>query len=301
MTFNKIRNSGNKYAKAFIKLTITILAFIVVLDNIEFRELASAFGGTNLWFLFPALLFFNISKLTSAFRLNHFFSRIGLAIPTIFNFKLYYICMFYSLFLPGGIGGDGYKIFVLQRDYNVKASRVLYAILWDRIIGVAMLIILISVFFVTSSLVESQPLLLYGALALFTFTYPMVWFGIKYFQGNFAGIIIKTAFESLIVQVSQMISYFFILLAFDFKNQYIDYITIFLISSLIAFVPITIGGAGGREVTFLYILRNINLDPSIGILTSMIFFTIAAISSLPGIIFKETRRVSSEEENVLYR
>jgi|TARA_Y100000310_G_scaffold67741_1_gene63125 hypothetical protein len=300
MTFRKIRNSGNKYAKTFIKLAITISAFLFVLDNIEFRELALAFGGTNLWFFFPALLFFNISKLTSAFRLNHFFSRIGLAIPSVFNIKLYYICMFYSFFFPGGIGGDGYKIFVLQRDYDVKASRVLYAIFWDRIIGVAVLIILTSAFFITSSLVEGKPLLLYGALVLFTLTFPIVWFGTKYLQGDFAGILIKTSFESLIVQVSQMISAFFIFFALGLRTEYIDYLTIFLISSVIAFVPITIGGAGAREVTFLYFLRSIKLDPSIGIVTSTVFFSIAVLSSLPSILINKTLPVSSEMRNGLY-
>ena len=63
----------------------------------------------------------------------------------------------------------------------------------------------------------------------------------------------------------------------------IDYLAIFLISTIATIIPITIGGAGAREVTFLYLLGSIQLETSIGVALSLIFFAISAISSLAGI------------------
>ena len=49
--------------------------------------------------------------------------------------------MFYNLFLPGGIGGDAYKGFVIQRKFKVKTKKVVGALLLDRLSGMLLIII----------------------------------------------------------------------------------------------------------------------------------------------------------------
>ncbi len=39
--------------------------------------------------------------------------------------------MFYNLFLPGGIGGDAYKGYVLKKKYEVKTKSVVSILVLD--------------------------------------------------------------------------------------------------------------------------------------------------------------------------
>src|ERR1700761_7528298 len=43
--------------------------------------------------------------------------------------------MCYNVLLPGGIGGDGYKIYLLHKRYKLPTKKVFWAILFDRLSG----------------------------------------------------------------------------------------------------------------------------------------------------------------------
>ncbi len=75
-------------------------------------------------------------------RLNIYFSAIDLKLKEKTNLQLYLLGMFYNLFLPGGIGGDGYKIYLLQKNYQTGTKRILGAVLSDRISGMVALVVL---------------------------------------------------------------------------------------------------------------------------------------------------------------
>jgi len=76
------------------------------------------------------------------------------------------------------------------------------------------------------------------------------------------------------------------------NTNIIDYLAIFLISTIATIIPITIGGAGAREITFLYLLGSIGLETSVGVALSLMFFAISAVSSLAGIL----TRISHEKK-----
>ena len=65
-------------------------------------------------------------------------------------------------------------------------------------------------------------------------------------------------------------------------NQ-IAYLIIFLVSSIVAVVPLTLGGIGSREVTFFYGAQLLGLDQGISVGVSVLFFLITAIVSLAGV------------------
>ena len=64
-------------------------------------------------------------------------------------------------------------------------------------------------------------------------------------------VIFETSLMSFLVQISQLISVFFILKALGVDELLFRYLFIFLISSIVAMLPISIGGMGLRELTFL--------------------------------------------------
>lgn len=69
---------------------------------------------------------------------------LNIRIPNLQNLKLYALGMFYNLFLPGGSGGDGYKVYLLRKLYKAPVKHLLSAVLLDRINGVAVVFLCLS-------------------------------------------------------------------------------------------------------------------------------------------------------------
>jgi uncharacterized protein (TIRG00374 family) len=90
----------------------------------------------------------------------------------------------------------------------------------------------------------------------------------------------RTNLQSLGVQTSQIICALFILFALGEDQNIVTYLAVFLVSSLAAVLPLTIGGIGLREMTFLYAARWLNLDVTVSLSLSLLFFIITAITSL---------------------
>ncbi len=278
-------NQGlKKLLKPVLQLLVTALALYLVFKKTDIAKLANIIRGANLWYLMLALVFFNISKLFNAIRLNRFFKAIGINLSPVYNLKLYYLGMFYNLFLPGGVGGDGYKIYVLQKNHGLKMINVFHAVLWDRICGIFALVFLSIILLLPSSFALKFPYLIPYSWGLLVIIYPFALLLNKLFYKQFIAVFTITAIESMLVQITQVITVFFILKALSQHANIIDYLAIFLISSIATIIPITIGGAGAREITFFYLLETIHIETSTGIALSLIFFAISAISSLAGIL-----------------
>ena len=275
-----------KLLKPLLQLLVTGLALYLVLKKTDIAKLFGIILSANPWYLLLSLFFFNISKLFNAVRLNRFFKAIGIELSAMYNLKLYYLGMFYNLFLPGGIGGDGYKIYVLQKNHGLKMINVFHAVLWDRICGIIALVFLSVILLLPSTFALKLPQLVPYAWFLLGALYPLALLLNKFFYKQFIGVFTITALESLLVQIAQVISAFFILQAISLQANHIDYLAIFLMSTVATILPITIGGAGAREVTFYYLLNFIQHETNAGVAQSLIFFGISALSSLAGVLTK---------------
>ncbi len=289
------KSSLKKLLKTTLQLAVTALALYLVLKKTDIAKLSGFIRNANPWYLLLSFIFFNISKLFNAVRLNRFFKAIGIELSAIYNIKLYYLGMFYNLFLPGGIGGDGYKIYLLQKNHGMKMINVFHAVLWDRICGVFALFFLSVIMLLPSGFAVKFPMLLPWAWAALVAIYPVAFLINKFFYRQFIGLFTITALESLLVQIAQVISAYFILAALSHHTNTIDYLEIFLVSSFATILPLTIGGAGAREVTFFYMLGAMQLEISAGVALSLIFFVISALSSLAGVLLRIRHEKSSAE------
>ncbi len=104
------------FTKLFLKFLITGLSLYLVFKKVKLTDIEEAFTNADFLYLLIALLFFVASQIVASSRLNTFFKSIGLQLSGVLNFKVYLLGMFYNLFLPGGIGGDGYKVFFGRKN-----------------------------------------------------------------------------------------------------------------------------------------------------------------------------------------
>jgi len=195
--------------------------------------------------------------------------------------------MFYNLFLPSGIGGDGYKIHLLKKSHNnIKTSTIIVVTLLDRLSGVVPLLFFAGILFIFSDFFHRfiwlDWIVILGTISIFPIFYIINFY---LFRG-YIKIFFTTTLLGALVQLLQLISALFIVYAIGYEEYLTIFLTLFLISSVMAVLPISVGGIGIRELTFLYGLTLIGIDANSGIAFSMLFFLITAISSFVGVFLK---------------
>lgn len=270
----------NRHLKTALKIMVSLGALYWVITNIEFREVIRTFKETNIFWLSGALGLFIISKTLAAFRLNRYLKDIGIQLSQIYNLRLYLLGMFYNLFLPGGIGGDGYKIYLLNKNHEAKGKHIFSAILADRLNG---MLALVCIAIVLSLFIQYPPVYKYFVWLLIPAALLVFYYSLRYIFKSFTGIYYQTTLYSFMVQTAQVICALFILFALNMQEHTLDYIFVFLVSSIVATIPFTIGGLGAREVTFLYGAKLMGLNIDVSIALSFSFYLITAFTSFWGI------------------
>ena len=280
MDKNKLKN----YLKLIIRLFISAAALFYVFSKINFIEVISTYRYVNVIYLVLAAFLFILSKIIAAYRLNLFFRSINLKMSDRFNIKLYLLGMFYNLFLPGGVGGDGYKIFYLSKKFSVKKRKVFWSVLFDRISGVISLLVLIIIFSYFIAINVSFPYKYFIWILIPVVLLISILILKKYFP-QFNVIFWNTFIHSLAVQSTQVICALLILVSIGTPDMVMSYLFLFLISSIVAMLPISIGGMGLRELTFLYGAGVLKLNVEISVALSLMFYLISVFVSLFGIYY----------------
>jgi len=277
---NKLKN----YLKLIIRLFISAAALFYVFSKINFIEVISTYRYVNVIYLVLAAFLFILSKIIAAYRLNLFFRSISLKLSDRFNIKLYLLGMFYNLFLPGGVGGDGYKIFYLSKKFSIKKRKVFWSVLFDRISGVISLLVLIIIFsyFITINVSSPYKFFIWILIPVVLFIFIQI---LKKYFPQFNVIFWNTFIHSLAVQSAQVICALLILVSIGTPDMVMNYLFLFLISSIVAMLPISIGGMGLRELTFLYGAGILKLNVEISVALSLMFYLISVFVSLFGIYY----------------
>jgi len=277
-----IRESLKSFLKLFIKLAVTGVCLWYVSRKIDWGKSFAIIQQSNWLWLFIAIILFIASKIVSSIRLNVYFKNIHLGLSQSLNLKLYWLGMFYNLFLPGGIGGDAYKVILLNRTYQFSAKLLSAGVLLDRISGVVGLGILAVIYYYFVFHGANYSLLLLCLLPVGIALYYLV--VVKIFPSFVKGFW-PTSWLGLAVQMLQALCAYSIMMALHINTHQTAYVLIFLLSSIIAILPFTIGGLGAREVVFLWgsnTLLHITNDPT-PVSISITFYLITLVISLIGV------------------
>jgi len=206
--------------------------------------------------------------------------------------------MFYNLFLPGGIGGDGYKVIILSKRCNVRHRKIFWALFNDRLSGLVAVGILTVLLFI---LVPLQIKYKYLTLVLIILA-PIAYFIFnRLFFKEFLAVWKEVLYKSLAIQSLQVISAMFILFSIGITSNVQGYLMLFLISSLVSVIPFTVGGIGAREMAFVIGANLIGSKPEVCVALSLIFYFISAIVSLSGALYiiKPIDLLSSEATELI--
>ena len=283
------------YLKVVLKVLFSGAAIWYLTQKIDFAEVWAAIREAETPYLILASVLYVLAVLFSTYRLNVIFAALPLKIKNWTNIKLYWMGLFYNFFLPGGVGGDGYKVFLLNKYFGVKVKKLLTAVLAERVSGLSIILIYILalVYYINYDIPYK---------GWFFLLIPVVSAGYYLFlliiNKPLTKVFWKVTLWSLLIQGIQMLAVIAILkgMGTSIHGQWGNYLFLFFLSTIAAAIPVTLGGIGAREMTYAVGAQYLGIDQGHAVALSLTFYFISLVTSIPGLFYSmQTHRIFKRE------
>jgi uncharacterized membrane protein YbhN (UPF0104 family) len=268
--------------KIILIIAVTGGLLYYVFSKVPFAKIEYRLVHANRLRLAAAILSYVASMIFSSWRLLSFFKSINLRFDWKINLRLYFVGLCYNVLLPGGIGGDGYKIYLLHKYYNQPTKKVFLAILFDRLSGFWAIGLIVVALII---MIPNFPIHLAIPLSIFLVGSAIYYIVVIKFFKDYSHNFITAHLKAICVQATQLITIIFLLLAQDFAGKFSPYLLSFLFSALAAVIPFSLGGGGVRDALFLTVSKQFNLATDMAVYLSFSFYLISIFVALFGIYY----------------
>ncbi len=248
--------------------------------------------------IIAALALLNVAQYVSSLRMRFFLERSDMILSKAYALMLYYVGMFYNLVLPGGVGGDGYKVLILRKRLQQRGLKVLQVLISERVNGLAALFIIL---FTCVILIGNEEILHLNiarqvSLLLLLLVVPCYVLGSKLLLREKPATCFNGLPYSLLVQIIFLSSGAFLFMGMNVGLDHMAlYLALFLLASLLsAILPISIGGVGIREAVFVQAAGYLPIIPEKGVAFAISYFFLYFLSSLLGLAFLNKVKIGGE-------
>lgn len=259
------------------KLLLSTCAIYIVYRKVDVQSVLYHLSSANIIWLLSAFIVFFFSKAISAVRLNLFFAQHEVKLSQSKNLFLYLTGMFYNLFVPL-IGGEAYKVYYINQQQKIPVKQLVWASIHDRLSGLVALAAFALLFLYSSSLLVPYK---YIALLLIPIGYIVYYLIIHLFFKEYVPVFTKSTLLSLVVQLTQILCSWCILMSLNVNLHISDYLFIFLLSCFAYVIPVV----GAREMAFVFGAQAMRLDINLSLTISLFFYLSLAVTSLSGMLF----------------
>jgi uncharacterized membrane protein YbhN (UPF0104 family) len=276
------KNIAWSIIKTILIVLVTGGLLLYVFSKVPFAKIRFRLEHADRALLAVSVLCYFCSMLFSAWRLLSFFKSIGLKLDYRFNLRLYFLGLCYNVLLPGGIGGDGYKIYLLHKRFKLPTKKVFFAILFDRLsgfwaIGLITVALIILIPAIKIAYVIPLSVFIAGSLAYYFVAY-------RFFR-DYTHNFLEAHLKAIVVQSFQVSAIVFLLIGQNFSGKFAPYLLSFLISSLAAIIPFSVGGGGVREYIFDFSAKKFFLMEDLAVYLSFSFYLISILVALLGVYY----------------
>lgn len=305
----------------FLKLSLGIaLLAVLLLWNDNWRRVVEAFGNTRPYYLIPFLGITFPMIATSCLKWSLFLREQGIRIAFHRLFSLYMMGAFFNNFLPGMVGGDLVRAYMLGRQIESHTQSIASVVL-ERITGLVALISLAGIFFLFNPELRKEPIvavsiLIMGggcaALLVVLWRPALARWLLMPFQGyrQLAGVpaklmrlhdqisifkdkpalVLKTMLYSYIFHILAGVNVYFAGLVLDFPLTLSHAIVLTPIIVLVAGIPISVNGLGVWEWAFSVYLAQAGMQIDQGLAVALILRAKNLLVSLfGGLVFLAER------------
>jgi uncharacterized membrane protein YbhN (UPF0104 family) len=283
----------NVKAKSALKYLIAIILLVLIVRHAGTEKILGYLKQISLLNFVLTLAAISLAQIFAARRMQYFFKESGFVLNTRYSIVLYYVGAFYNFLLPGGIGGDAYKVILARRRMDMPAMQGIKLMVADRAAGlcIVMIMMFVMAYFVNLTAVVPYYYLLLAVGLLVTLIGYMVFPKLLLKQKPIT--MIKALPYSFASQACWIIALMSIWNSIGNGKYLVEYIIFYSAASIVGLLPVSVGGLGLKEMTYYYgagmmqHFAGIDVNPDVGIAISLCLFAMGFISSLPGLIFLE--------------
>jgi len=283
---------GLKYIKSFVKLAVSVILIVVLFYKIDVKALAQSMLKVGLWQFIFLSFYYITTHIIGSIRWKYVIKSLGKDMKAIELVKAYFLGTFSNLFLPGIVGGDAVKVFVVSKKLSLQNS--ISSVFLDRYNGlqVLLLIALFDVLIFARFFSLKLVLLVVGVnIAILLPIYLLklkVFRRFKKIMGFYKDIwaflrskyLLPASVLSLLVQFIVISIYIFTANILGFHLGYVYFFAFIPIINLVSSLPISFNGIGVREFCFVYFFGLVGLGKIQALTLSLEVFFIVVFSSL---------------------
>jgi glycosyltransferase 2 family protein len=314
--------------KLLVKLLVSVGLLTVLLFNNGLQKPLALM--THLpWFVLPlGIGVYLASQTISAYRWGFLAKVLGFTLSWAELFQVYLLGMFVSLFLPGSIGGDVTRLLHIAKRCQQPKRNALLTLLAERGVGLVTLLLLLTALAFTPSVACLSPASRLTVCALGASVgvgfivlkcLPSKWFlpsevqiepiaieaqkgkvalcwlwlqqARVYWQDN--GLLLKSMGLSLVVHGCMVLIHWVIAQALGLTCLPWTVLTmVYGITALASVLPIAFNGLGVREGTYVWLLQQAGVSPTVAMAFAMTWLAISTLTSTFGawVFFKGIRQ-----------
>ncbi|MEJ2324987.1 MAG: lysylphosphatidylglycerol synthase transmembrane domain-containing protein [Nitrospirota bacterium] len=285
-----------KPALLILKISVSGGLLYVVLARAGLNNVVGLLTDINPWAFVFAVFTYIAAQFVSSIRwkllLKDDFSLKRL-------FPLYLLGSFFSIFMPGLVGGDAMKIYYLYKETG-KGSQSLASVFMDRYIGFCTLMALgmlafpFGLGYFRGSWIEwVLPLIVLGfvsaSLAIFglrlfnRIRFLSDLYNYFHFYRRRGKVIVKTVLLSVVVQVAIIYAIYVLALGLGEHIPFLAMLIFVPIITTVSAFPISLAGIGLREASSVLLFGTIGVGPDTATAISFAWFLSTAAGGLTGL------------------
>jgi len=295
-----------------IGVSISLITFLIVRNLDNFRAIAEQIRELNIFYLVMAVFFYFLGITGMVFRWGILLKAQGIYINRFFLLQSVMIGFFYNNILPTSVGGDVYRVYDLGKNKNIAATKTVSTVVLERSMGgiTGVIFLLFSFIFGMYALLSLNMVISLIIVFVFMVLLLAILINPYFFKvdvlfekfrllkkirpkvRSFREIVIGYKDKklhllicftySLAIQLFIIASYWLVSNSQDLGIGFSAFLFIVPFTSLVASIPITIGGIGLRENALAFLVATFGAAESQSALFSFIVLFIILFNAVLG-------------------
>jgi len=295
-----------------IVVSLSFLSFLIYRNKDNFESIIDTLKDLDIPFLVVAVLLYTLALAFIPLRWGILLKAHNYYISGSFLLQSAFIGFFYNNLLPTSVGGDFYRVYDLYKNKNVPINENISAVVMERVIGTVTGITYLAISFafgtfryLTRGAIIGLVVSLFVILIFFALLFRPRLFKIHVLLAkyrifsrirpkleSFHQILVSyrykvkhlsiSFFYSLLLQLIFIVSIYFVSLSLGLNLKFYMFIFVVPFTSLVASIPISIGGIGIRENAMVFAVMSFGVVESQATLFSFIILFIILFNGLLG-------------------
>jgi uncharacterized membrane protein YbhN (UPF0104 family) len=291
--------AARKFPFFILQLAVSFVLFIFLLTLIDFSQFFRALLKIKIGYIAIALVLFPVGQLISVVKWRYLARPLGIQKDLKPMVGLYFMGSFFNFIMPTSIGGDITRGLYLSPDSG-KTRIAFLSVLVERGSGVVSHLILASIIFLTSYGAVFPRFLRFGfpivslLAILFLAVLPVVLNRtrtklkeiicgdlIVFWRKPWIGVV--AVFYSMLFHTLLVVIHVCVARALSLPIPFAYHFITVSLASLAGLLP-SFNGIGVRDAVYIYLLSFVGISPTGGLLFSICWFLIMAVSGFIGAI-----------------